>query len=204
MKRVIAVCAAVLTALVFVMVMVVGWSVGRGAGASAAPATVATATTSPHFYLVIAKGEQLANEQVGPAYLPSTFTLPARADVTITITNFDGATPLPDNAAKYVRATGIDHNSFQTAVLDPTNPNAKATSTRTDSVDPATISHTFTIPRLNLNVPIAATSTVTFSFHTPDGGTFDWRCMDPCGIGPVGWGGAMSTAGYMQGKVTFA
>jgi hypothetical protein len=58
--------------------------------------------------------------------------------------------------------------------------------------------------KLSLSVPIAAKSTTTFSFHTPAGGTYAWHCQDPCGIGPVGWGGAMSTDGYMQGHVTFA
>lgn len=209
MKRVIALVTAVVTALIFVMIMVVGWSVGRGAGVASGPASGSKAiltavTTKPHFYLVIAKGEQLDNEPLGPAYLPSAFTLPANTDVTLTITNFDSPTALAPNAAKYVNATGIDHNTFQTGALDPKDPNARAATTKASAVDPTVISHTFTIPKLNLNVPITATSTVTFSFHTPDAGTVGWRCMDPCGIGPLGWDGAMSTNRYMQGQITFA
>lgn len=206
MKKVLALGTALVTALVFVVIMVVGWSVGRSNGVAVAPvgASSLTLAGTTHLYLVIAKGEQLANEPVGPAYLPSAFTLPANASVTLTITNFDGATALPANAAQYVNAAGIDHNAFATGVLDPTNPNAVVATTTARAIDPAVISHTFTIPSLHLNVPIAANSTVTFSFHTPHAGSFMWRCMDPCGTGAMGWDGAMSTENYMQGKVTFA
>lgn len=190
------------------VVMIVGWSVGRGVGydsvvhGAGAGNTTGTVMTPPHFYLVIHQGEQLGNEPLGPAYLPATFTLPAYTTVTITITNFDDATALPDKYAQYAKASGIDKNSFQSAAMDPTNPNAKVASTTMSQVEATKVSHTFTIQTLNLNVPIAAKSTTTFSFHTPCC-TSAWRCMDPCGIGPVGWGGAMSTDGYMQGHVTF-
>jgi hypothetical protein len=213
LKPAIATIGTMFAAVVFIIFGIVGWSVGWTVGHSvgvASTASVNTAvvagspTTPPHFYLVIHQGEQLANEPLGPAYMPSTFTLPASTTVTITITNFDSATPLPNNFAQYGKASGIDTNSFDVAPLDPTNPNAKVPTTRASQVDPHKIAHTFTIRKLNLNVPIAATSTETFSFHTPAAGTYDWRCMDPCGIGPAGWNGAMSTDGYMQGKVTFA
>ncbi|MDQ2960459.1 MAG: cupredoxin domain-containing protein [Candidatus Dormibacteraeota bacterium] len=210
MKKVIAFCAAVGVAMVLGVVMIVGWSVGRGVGydsvthgAGAGNATGAVKTPT-HVYLVIHQGEQLGNEPLGPAYLPATFTLPAYTTVTITIINFDSATALPATYAKYAKASGIDKNSFQMAAMDPTNPNAKVASATMSSVEAAQVSHTFTFPELNLSVPIAAQSSTTFSFHTPAGGTYAWHCQDPCGIGPVGWGGAMSTDGYMQGHVTFA
>ena len=209
MKSVIAFCAAVGVALAFGFVMIVGWSVGRGVGydsvahGAAAGNTAGKVVSPTHVYLVIHQGEQLGNEPLGPAYLPATFTLPAYTTVTITIINFDDATALPANYARFAKASGIDKNSFQMAAMDPTNPNAKVASTTMSQVEAAQVSHTFTFRKLNLSVPIAAKSTTTFSFHTP-GGTYAWRCEDPCGIGPVGWGGAMSTDGYMQGHVTFA
>ena len=70
------------------------------------------------------------------------------------------------------------------------------------SVDPNLVSHTFTIPSLNVNVPILAASRTTFSFYTGAAGTFEWHCQDPCGTGPAGWSGAMSTLGYMGGELT--
>jgi hypothetical protein len=208
-KTVIAFCAAVGVVMVLGVVMIVGWSVGRGVGydsvtrgAGAGNATEAVMTPT-HVYLAIHQSEQLGNEPLGPAYLPATFTLPADATVTITITNFDDATALPPNYAQYLKASGIAKNSFQSAAMDSRNPNAKVASTTMTQIDAAKVSHTFTILKLNLSVPLAAKSTTTFSFHTPAGGTYAWHCQDPCGIGPVGWGGAMSTDGYMQGHVTF-
>jgi hypothetical protein len=196
--------------MVLGVAMIVGWSVGRGVGydsvthGAGAGSTTGTSTTRPHVYLVIHQGEQLGNEPIGPAYLPATFTLPAYTTVTITIINFDDATALPANFAQYAKASGIDKNAFQVAAMNPANPSAKVASTTMSQVDAAQVSHTFTFPKLNVSVPIAEKSTTTFSFHTPAGGTYAWRCEDPCGIGPVGWGGAMSTDGYMQGHVTFA
>ena len=90
--------------------------------------------------------------------------------------------------------------------------------------------HTFAIPGLGLNVPIASVTTfngeqqpvrhvtvrgpngdrgaaphtvVTFSFTTPKaGGTFRWQCFVPCGLGYVdGNGGPMATPGYMAGQM---
>lgn len=210
MKAVVAFCAAVGVVMVVGVAMIVGWSVGRGVGSAtvghgAPVANIPVTVLEPtHVYLVIHQGEQLGNEPLGPAYLPATFTLPADTTVTLTIINFDDATALPASYAQYSKATGIDKNSFQLSAMDPTNPNAKVASTTMNQLEAAQVSHTFTFQSLNLSVPIAAKSTTTFSFHTPAGGTYAWHCQDPCGIGPVGWGGAMSTDGYMQGHVTFA
>jgi hypothetical protein len=70
------------------------------------------------------------------------------------------------------------------------------------AVDPAVVSHTFTLPSLKINVPLLADSRTTFTFHTGAAGTFEWHCQDPCGTGPVGWAGAMSQQGYMGGELT--
>ena len=82
-----------------------------------------------------------------------------------------------------------------------------------------TIGHTFTIPELGLSVPlpgIAATAanpcsvapcgpsydhhTITFTFRTGPAGVYTWQCFVPCGLGYLaGFGGPMSTFGYMNG-----
>ncbi|MGH9090876.1 MAG: hypothetical protein ACRDZR_05790 [Acidimicrobiales bacterium] len=81
------------------------------------------------------------------------------------------------------------------------------------------IGHTFTIPSLDISVPLAGVSTtaknqcpgapchlnsahhvVRFSFMTPGVGQYRWQCFVPCGGGFVfGNGGPMSTVGYMGG-----
>jgi heme/copper-type cytochrome/quinol oxidase subunit 2 len=71
------------------------------------------------------------------------------------------------------------------------------------------VAHTFTIPGLLINVPIPAAKssshpvTVTFTFRVTKKGTFNWLCEAPCGSGKTGMGGAMNTAGWMVGHVTF-
>jgi hypothetical protein len=82
------------------------------------------------------------------------------------------------------------------------------------------VGHTFSIPGINLNVPMATpnladglcgTSPCTsgpkrvmqFSFHTPKtAGTYFWQCRVPCGGGFVdGFGGPMQTIGFMTGNM---
>jgi hypothetical protein len=99
-----------------------------------------------------------------------------------------------------------------------------------DSWANCAVQHTFAIPNLGINVPVASPPTVdennnlcatgpcvgndpttgkaphsvvTFSFTTPKtGGTFRWQCFVPCGGGYVdGNGGPMATVGYMMGQM---
>ena len=134
----------------------------------------------------------------GPAFVPSALTVPSNTDVTITIYNFDDATALTGDATKFATATGIV-GSLQVEPIDTTNPNGPAAGAAQGavSIDPATVSHTFTVPALGINVPIAAKSRTTFTIHTGAAGTYEWHCMDPCGTGDTGWGGAMDMPGYM-------
>ena len=82
-----------------------------------------------------------------------------------------------------------------------------------------TIGHTFTIPELGISVPLPGISstaanpcsaapcgpsfdhhTVTFTFKTNGAGTYTWQCFVPCGLAYLdGFGGPMSTFGYMNG-----
>jgi hypothetical protein len=190
--------------MVFVIVLIVGWSVGRGAAAgSEGPAVLASAPIPTHIYLTIATPAML-NTDVGPAVLPAAVTVPANSDVTVTILNFDGATPLTGGYVKFANSTGIK-GTVTSEAIDTTNPNGPATSTQKyTSVDPSLVSHTFTMPSLNLNVPLLGSSRTTFTFHTEAAGTYEWHCQDPCGTGPQGWSGAMSQQGYMGGQLTVA
>lgn len=132
------------------------------------------------------------------AYVPSTLlTAPAHSLITVTIRNFDlDATPLPA-ASTNARVSGtvggvasVDGSAYR-------------------ALDPTEIAHTFTIPRLGVNVPIPAHSasghryvTVTFSFQSGAPGTYAWQCFDPCGEGPGGLGGPMDDDSYMRGTLT--
>lgn len=77
---------------------------------------------------------------------------------------------------------------------------------RVKEINPAQVTHTFTVTGLKLNVPIAATHSKkpvveTFSFVTGGAGTYSWQCYAPCGTGSDGWAGPMMKPGYMVGQV---
>lgn len=66
---------------------------------------------------------------------------------------------------------------------------------------PYGVSHTFTVSQLGLNIPIPPSSTVVTTLYFAKQGTYHWQCEAPCGSGPNGWDGAMSTAGWMMGTL---
>lgn len=169
---------------------------------AAAAKTVTVAAKQPlHEQLVIATGDMLGTDDL-PAYVPSALTLPADTDVTITVVNFDDPTALAAGAEQFAVATGVI-GKVSVQALDPKDPNADAPATLVNSMDPQNgVSHTFTIAKLGINVPIAPMSKTTFTIHTGKAGTYEWQCMDPCGSGDSGWGGAMSTTGFMRGTLT--
>jgi hypothetical protein len=197
------IATAGLGALGIFIVGSLGWDAAQMAAAASPPKAAATVVQggTPHIYLTIATPDMLVTE-VGPAVMPSSFTFPAHSDVILTVTNFDDATALPAGSEQYAIAEGTS-GPLSIQSMDPADPNAAVTTRTVDRLDSATgVSHTFTIAKLGLNVPIAPKSRTTFTFHTGAAGSYDWQCMDPCGSGPTGWDGAMSTKGYMIGQVT--
>lgn len=145
-----------------------------------------------HLYLTIAVGVGEDN----PAYVPSDFSVPRNALVEVTITNFDDATPLTGDQLKYAKVYGTVGGTASVTpvdVSDPNGPGSAQTQTIT-GMDPAKVSHTFTIPQLGLNVPIWPHARTTFLFRTGNGGSYIWLCEDPCG-------GAMATPRYMSGHL---
>jgi hypothetical protein len=151
------------------------------------------------------------DNQAWVKYEPTTdLIVPSNALVTITIQNYDSATPLLN--PYYATPRGID---------GPMMVDGKAVAT----VDPMNVSHTFTIhaiPQtgqdwLFVSVPLTgddstqtdaagmpnAPVTTVFSFVTPSRpGHYIWQCFDPCGAGYNGFGGPMSTKGFMSGTLT--
>ncbi|MHB8399180.1 MAG: cupredoxin domain-containing protein [Candidatus Limnocylindrales bacterium] len=194
---------------------------GASAQASAAPAGGALAAVAgvPNGAPVVAGGSGIVTrldltivtgDMIGhteyPAYVPSGFTLPANSTVIVTITNFDNATPLPKGSGIYAKVSGTVGGTMTTTPIKAAYPNRPGGAVQTlSALDPAAVSHTFTIAALGINVPIPAMSRTTFTIHTGAPGTYAWRCMDPCGAGATGWGTAMSArAGFMEGTLTVA
>jgi hypothetical protein len=155
------------------------------------------------------------------------FAVPANTTVNVTILGYDGCTPLRNPVWGKVTGTVGDVENVQ-YYNGKTLSSSKAISSF-DSWANCSVQHTFAIPNLGINVPIASPTTlaennnlcgaspctaangdanspyakVTFSFKTPSTpGTYRWQCFVPCGLGYVdGNGGPMATVGYMMGQM---
>jgi hypothetical protein len=120
--------------------------------------------------------------------------LPANTTVTLTISSHDdGVTALPDNSP-YNKVAGGTMTVDGKPVTNVSNKD---------------IAHTITVPDLGINIPIPAspeggTVTVKFTFTTGAAGTYQWRCMTPCGGGKDGMAGAMAKDGWMRGNFVVA
>jgi hypothetical protein len=137
------------------------------------------------------------------------FQVPAGSVIHMTIYGYDGCTPLRNNYWSDVTGTigGIANvNGRPASVIN--------------SWSGCNVAHTFSIPGINLNVPMASPpitanlcstspctsgphTTMTFSFKSPSTpGDYPWQCRIPCGGGFIdGFGGPMQTLGYMTGNM---
>jgi len=163
-----------------------------------AAAAVAGGSAPEHLYLTI-----VTNEGVGPAFVPSSFSIPSNTQVTITVTDFDGNTPLPAALASHARVSGTLGGTALVQPLNASQPVLSFASARSIRELPAAaVSHTFTIPSLGLNVPLEGMSKTTFTVLVKRAGSYRWQCFDPCGSGSTGFGGAMAEPGYMSGTLS--
>lgn len=125
------------------------------------------------------------------------FDLPKNALVTVIVHNFDSATGLRNPFFSLVQGTagGIENVNGKPLKL----------------MNPADISHTFTIPDFGVSAPMLGVPSgakesyevMKLTFRTPNrAGTYSWQCFVPCGSGLYGNGGPMGELGYMQGLIT--
>lgn len=129
-------------------------------------------------------------------------SLPANTLIQLTIIDFDSASPLPSQFSQVSGTVGnvVYVVNGTTAAGDNIN---VTTATAVSALDPNTeIGHTFTVPQLGLNIPVAANSVEVADFYINQTGTFFWHCEDPCGFGPSGWLGPMGANGWMGGTIT--
>jgi hypothetical protein len=137
------------------------------------------------------------------------FSVPAGSKVDMTIYGYDGCTPLRNPVWSRVTGTigGVAYEDGKPFTL-------------LNSWSGCNVAHTFSIPGINLNVPMGSPAltanlcgtspctsgphkTMTFSFMTPrNPGTYFWQCRIPCGGGFItGFGGPMQTFGFMTGNM---
>lgn len=173
----------------------------------------------PHAFLSIATyPDSLAGEHGhggGPhpdwvSYGPTTnFEVPAHAVVTVTVRQYDTG--------------GTIYNPYFAQVHGTLGGTATVDGKTVTGINPNTVGHTFTLhmfqanqPAEFISVPLPGVSAsapnhangyptphvVTFSFVTAGPGRYVWNCEFPCGTGYEGFGGPMSTEGYMDGTLT--
>jgi hypothetical protein len=155
------------------------------------------------------------------------FAVPANTTVNVTILGYDGCTPLRNPIWGQVQ--GVTGNYETVQFFNGKTLSAPQKISTFDSWSQCSVQHTFAIPGLGINVPIASVTSlkennalcgtspctaangtntaphtvVTFSFKTPaTPGTYRWQCFIPCGLGYLdGNGGPMGTPGYMAGQM---
>ena len=153
-------------------------------------------------------GDQPAYYVMGPNGLESSanISVPAHRLIKLVIVNYDdGAANL--TAPQYANVSGTQNNVINVVNNDNVNSSQGPSGININggetvsNVSSDNIAHTFTVPQLNLNIPIPPSSVVTAYFTLNSTGTFTWFCMTLCGSGPTGTEGAMSTPGWMTGSI---
>lgn len=209
---------------IVIAIVVVG-GVGIGVAYYHQPtAPVSQKTSSPYDLTLVITTNNYFNATVPPQpafYVldngtlqsSATINLPADRLINLTIVNFDdgAASPLgPPNATSfsYYNVSGTIGGVMQ--VVNNTNVNSTQPATgnitlqggeTVSNVSIDGVSHTFTVPSLNINVPVPPSSIVHAQLYLNGTGSYYWQCMAPCGSGPDGWQAAMATAGWMTGTV---
>jgi hypothetical protein len=135
-------------------------------------------------------------------------SLPAHTLIILTVTSYDN--PTPGTPIVYSNVTGTIGNIVTMINASSATGSTPSTGSSNTSmaqnwemnvsfIQPSLISHTFTVSQLKLNIPIEGGFTEIAKFYVNSTGAYMWQCMSPCGTGASGWGGAMSTSGWMTG-----
>jgi heme/copper-type cytochrome/quinol oxidase subunit 2 len=155
-----------------------------------------TIGTQPAYYVLTSKGLQSS----------ANIALPANSMIKLTIVCYDdGNASLASDQFANVQGTvnGTITYTNNEDVNSSQGPNGIVLNggETVAKVSPDLIAHTFTIPTLNVNIPVPVSSTVVAYFKTGAAGTYAWYCETACGSGPTGLFGAMDTPGWMTGEV---
>lgn len=176
--------------------------------AGPAPYTLTLMITTNNMYDPI-MGEQPAYYVVGPSGLESSanITVPANQQIRLVIVDYDNGAPgVNDSLAGQVAGTmnnqiQIVNNTLVNSTISSSGIQIRGVQT-VSTVPTSDIAHTFSVPSLGINIPVPPLSTVVTYITITAPGSYSWLCMIPCGGGPEGTAGAMSTPGWMLGTLT--
>ncbi len=223
--------ARIVGSVVFMVAIgVAGIGIGYGIGASVftppqAQTVTFTATssasnsnsTAPYVLTLVITTENTYNSTTGtqPAYYvlgpnglesSANIALPAHRLIKLVIICYDDG-PANLTGSQYATVSGTQNNTI--SVVNNANVNSTQGAAgmqlnggeSVSSLPADSIAHTFTIPQLGINIPVAPSSTVIAYFTINQTGTYTWFCMTVCGSGPEGLSGAMETPGWMTGNL---
>ncbi len=194
-----------LIAVLFIIVLVTGLSIGWLGSSMIAPRTITLPATAEVVTLDVipewggegydafvipshANGTalRLATNTTGPGPNDNNITVPAGVSVTFVITNID--------TAVNQNFTGIASTNF-TIYNDTASGQVASHYSKGQSMSNLPVAHTFTIPSVNVIVPIPPDTIVTFTYTFTAPGVYAYLCITPCGPG-------MGLRGYMLGYLT--
>lgn len=188
-----------------------------GAGGKTVSTTTATTTvtnssaSSPYVVTLLIATDSIFNSTasdqpaffvVGPHGLESSgsIALPANRLIKLVIVNYDDG-----NASLVIPNDNMVSGTSDGTVFVASNSNINSSQgpsgivvkggEAVTSVPTTDVAHTFTVPNLNLNIPVPVSSTVVAYFTIDKAGTFTWFCETDCGDP------AMSHAGWMTGSL---
>jgi hypothetical protein len=208
----VAVLAVALILSGFGAALAIGGAGSRTVSTSTVTSTVTNSSSSSPFVvnLVIAtnsifssaEGDQPAYFVLGPNGLQSSakIDLPANRLIKLVIVNYDDG-----NATLEVPNDNVVSGTVNGTIFVASNDNINASQGASgivlnggqtlSSVPVSDVAHTFTVPGLNLNIPVPLSSTVVAYFTVSKAGTYTWLCETSCGDA------AMSTQGWMTGSL---
>lgn len=184
-------------------------SSGAGSNSSSPFVLTLVVTTGNSFNSTV--GEQPAYYVLGTHGLESaaSIALPAHRLIKLVIICYDTG-PANLTSSQYAKVSGTQNNTITVVSNANVNSSQGASGIQVNggqtvsNMSSDAVAHTFTIPQLGINIPLAPSSTTTAYFTVNQTGTYSWFCMTICGSGPDGKGGAMSTPGWMTGAVSAA
>ncbi len=164
----------------------------------------------------------LAKDPSGHWQHTTIYKVPAHTLVHVTISQYDSQTGLRNPFLAQIRGTVGDVAHYTDTGNTGKGSGLPAyNNTALSVLPPNYAAHTFTIPDLDVSVPLvgisnAATNvcavapcatsfahtTISFTFRSPGPGNYRWQCFVPCAFAFLyGFGGPMQTIGYMDGLI---
>jgi len=207
----VAVLAAALVLAGYGAAVAVGGAGGKTISTTTVTSSTNSTASSPYVVTLVIATDSIFNSSaqdqpayfvLGPNGLQSSakISLPADRLIKLVIINYDDG-----NASLEMPNDNVVSGTTNGTIFVASNSNINSSEAASgisvkggetlSSVPLSDVAHTFTVPGLDLNIPLPTSSTVVAYFTVAKGGTYQWFCETSCGDA------AMSTVGWMTGSL---